>query len=120
MQPRYGRIIAQCGWVRGRDFDRMIAAHAISTQSYWSRTVPGIFVTFPGLRSRTGSRVEIRGEITPLGVIRRRKSSRPFQSCKPFQRAGRSNQAISIEAALGPFVRHSKETWIASTLRASQ
>jgi tRNA(fMet)-specific endonuclease VapC len=29
----YGRIIAQCGWVRGRDFDRMIAAHAISTQS---------------------------------------------------------------------------------------
>ncbi len=26
----YGRIIALCGWVRGRDFDRMIAAHAIS------------------------------------------------------------------------------------------
>ena len=29
----YGRIIAQCGWVRGRDFDRMIAAHAISNNS---------------------------------------------------------------------------------------
>jgi len=26
----YGRIIAQCGWTRGRDYDRMIAAHAIS------------------------------------------------------------------------------------------
>jgi tRNA(fMet)-specific endonuclease VapC len=29
----YGRIIAEYGWVRGRDFDRMIAAHAISTGS---------------------------------------------------------------------------------------
>ena len=27
----YGRIIAQCGWVKGRDYDRMIAAHAISS-----------------------------------------------------------------------------------------
>jgi len=27
----YGRIIAQCGWTRGRDYDRMIAAHAISS-----------------------------------------------------------------------------------------
>ncbi|HEY1933548.1 MAG TPA: PIN domain-containing protein [Acetobacteraceae bacterium] len=27
----YGRIIAQCGWARGRDYDRMIAGHAIST-----------------------------------------------------------------------------------------
>jgi len=25
----YGRIIAQRGWLRGRDYDRMIAAHAI-------------------------------------------------------------------------------------------
>ena len=25
----YGRIIAQCGWAKGRDYDRMIAAHAI-------------------------------------------------------------------------------------------
>ncbi len=29
----YGRIIAQCGWARGRDYDRMIAAHAISSGS---------------------------------------------------------------------------------------
>jgi tRNA(fMet)-specific endonuclease VapC len=29
----YGRILAQCGWARGRDYDRMIAAHAISTGS---------------------------------------------------------------------------------------
>lgn len=29
----YGRIIAQCGWAKGRDFDRMIAAHAISSGS---------------------------------------------------------------------------------------
>ena len=26
----YGDIIARCGWVKGRDYDRMIAAHAIS------------------------------------------------------------------------------------------
>lgn len=25
----YGRIIAQCGWARRRDYDRMIPAHAI-------------------------------------------------------------------------------------------
>jgi tRNA(fMet)-specific endonuclease VapC len=29
----YGHIIAQCGWAKGRDYDRMIAAHAISTGS---------------------------------------------------------------------------------------
>ena len=29
----YGHIIAQCGWLKGRDYDRMIAAHAISTGS---------------------------------------------------------------------------------------
>jgi tRNA(fMet)-specific endonuclease VapC len=27
----YGGIIAQCGWARGWDFDRMIADHALST-----------------------------------------------------------------------------------------
>ena len=27
----YGRIIARCGWAKGRDYDRMIAAHAISS-----------------------------------------------------------------------------------------
>lgn len=26
----YGRIIAQCGWLKGSDYDRMIAAHAIA------------------------------------------------------------------------------------------
>ena len=26
----YSRIIERCGWVRSRDFDRMIAAHALS------------------------------------------------------------------------------------------
>lgn len=26
----YGRILAQCGWVKGRDYDRMIAGHALS------------------------------------------------------------------------------------------
>jgi len=29
----YGRIIAQYGWVRGCDYDRMIAGHAIATGS---------------------------------------------------------------------------------------
>jgi tRNA(fMet)-specific endonuclease VapC len=30
---RYGQIIAQRGWVKGRDYDRMIAAHALVTGS---------------------------------------------------------------------------------------
>ena len=45
----YGQIIAQCGWVRGRDYDRMIAAHAIAigavlvTRNYADfRDVPGL------------------------------------------------------------------------------
>jgi tRNA(fMet)-specific endonuclease VapC len=29
----YGRIIALCGWAKGRDYDRMIAAHALSSGS---------------------------------------------------------------------------------------
>lgn len=29
----YGRIIAERGWAKGKDYDRMIAAHAISTRS---------------------------------------------------------------------------------------
>jgi tRNA(fMet)-specific endonuclease VapC len=47
----YGRIIAQCGWARGRDYDRMIAAHAISSDSILVtnneadfRDIPGLFV----------------------------------------------------------------------------
>ena len=45
----YGRIIAQCGWVRGRDFDWMIAAHAISTHSILVTNNPADFRDIPGL-----------------------------------------------------------------------
>ena len=45
----YGRIIAQCGWVRGRDFDRMIAAHAISTASILVTNNQADFRDVPGL-----------------------------------------------------------------------
>jgi tRNA(fMet)-specific endonuclease VapC len=46
----YGRIIAQCGWARGRDYDRMIAAHAISTQSVLVTNNEADFRDIPGLR----------------------------------------------------------------------
>lgn len=46
----YGQIIAQCGWVRGRDFDRMIAAHALSTQSVLVTDNGRDFRDIPGLR----------------------------------------------------------------------
>lgn len=46
----YGRIIAQLGWVRGRDFDRMIAAHAISTQSVLVTANEADFRDIPGLK----------------------------------------------------------------------
>lgn len=45
----YGRIIAQCGWVKGRDFDRMIAAHAISTGSILVTDNEADFRDIPGL-----------------------------------------------------------------------
>ncbi|MDX2145289.1 MAG: type II toxin-antitoxin system VapC family toxin [Rhodospirillaceae bacterium] len=45
----YGQIIAQCGWVKGRDFDRMIAAHAISTRSVLVTNNGGDFQDIPGL-----------------------------------------------------------------------
>lgn len=45
----YGRIIAQCGWVRGRDYDRMIAAHAISTGSVLVTDNEADFRDVPGL-----------------------------------------------------------------------
>lgn len=45
----YGRIIAQCGWVRGRDFDRMIAAHAISSHSVLVTNNLADFSDIPGL-----------------------------------------------------------------------
>jgi tRNA(fMet)-specific endonuclease VapC len=45
----YGRIVAQCGWVRGRDFDRMIAAHAISSGCILVTNNEADFRDIPGL-----------------------------------------------------------------------
>ena len=45
----YGRIIAQCGWTRGRDLDRMIAAHAISTGLILVTNNTADFSDIPGL-----------------------------------------------------------------------
>ena len=45
----YGRIIAQRGWVRGRDYDRMIAGHAISTCSVLVTDNVADFRDIPGL-----------------------------------------------------------------------
>lgn len=45
----YGRIIAQLGWVKGRDFDRMIAAHAISSRSILVTSNEADFRDVPGL-----------------------------------------------------------------------
>ncbi len=45
----YGRIIAQCGWAKGRDFDRMIAAHAISSGSVLVTDNETDFRDIPGL-----------------------------------------------------------------------
>ena len=46
----YGQIIALIGWVRARDFDRMIAAHAISTQSILVTNNEADFRDIPGLK----------------------------------------------------------------------
>lgn len=45
----YGQIIAQCGWIKGRDYDRMIAAHAISTRSVLVTDNGGDFRDIPGV-----------------------------------------------------------------------
>jgi tRNA(fMet)-specific endonuclease VapC len=45
----YGGIIAQCGWVKGRDYDRMIAAHALSTRSILVTDNATDFRDIPGL-----------------------------------------------------------------------
>jgi tRNA(fMet)-specific endonuclease VapC len=46
----YGRIIAQCGWTRGRDYDRMIAAHAISSGLVLVTNNTADFSDIPGLQ----------------------------------------------------------------------
>jgi tRNA(fMet)-specific endonuclease VapC len=45
----YGRIIAQRGWSKGRDYDRMIAAHAISSGSTLVTDNLADFRDVPGL-----------------------------------------------------------------------
>ena len=45
----YSRIIAQCGWARRRDYDRMIAVHAISTNSVLVTNNTADFSDIPGL-----------------------------------------------------------------------
>ncbi len=45
----YGRIIAQCGWVKGRDYDRMIAAHAMSSGCVLVTNNEADFRDIPGL-----------------------------------------------------------------------
>ena len=63
----YGRIIAQCGWARRRDYDRMIAAHAINSHS--------IFVTEQLGRFQRHSR-PVHGE---LGGLRFCRVAKPIE-----------------------------------------
>jgi tRNA(fMet)-specific endonuclease VapC len=46
----YGQIIAQIGWAKGRDFDRMIASHAISSGRVLVTANTSDFLDIPGLR----------------------------------------------------------------------
>lgn len=45
----YGRIVAACGWVRSRDFDRLIAAHALSLNAVLVTNNERDFRDVPGL-----------------------------------------------------------------------
>ena len=46
----YGNIIAACGWVKGRDYDRMIAAHALASGSTLVTDNDADFRDIPGLK----------------------------------------------------------------------
>lgn len=46
----YGQIIAQCGWIKGRDFDRMIAGHALASASVLITDNISDFRDIPGIR----------------------------------------------------------------------
>jgi tRNA(fMet)-specific endonuclease VapC len=46
----YGKIIAQTGWNRSRDFDRMIAAHAIAADCTLITANVADFRDIPGLK----------------------------------------------------------------------
>lgn len=45
----YGRLILKCGWTRSRDFDRMIAAHALETANVLVTNNQADFRDVPGL-----------------------------------------------------------------------
>jgi tRNA(fMet)-specific endonuclease VapC len=45
----YGQIIAQIGWAKGRDFDRMIGAHALASGSVLVTANLSDFSDIPGL-----------------------------------------------------------------------
>ncbi len=45
----YGQVIAQIGWVKGRDFDRMMASHAISSGRVLVTANTADFADVPGL-----------------------------------------------------------------------
>lgn len=46
----YDAIIAHCGWARARDYDRMLAAHAIATSSILATDNVSVFRDIPGVR----------------------------------------------------------------------
>jgi tRNA(fMet)-specific endonuclease VapC len=46
----YGQIIAQIGWVKGRDYDRMIGAHAMASRRILVTANIDDFRDIPGLR----------------------------------------------------------------------
>ena len=45
----YGEIVAQIGWSRSRQMDRLIAAHALATRSVLVTANTADFATIPGL-----------------------------------------------------------------------